>query len=324
MKILARALLSIAVISLVASCKLAVMVSPGGNVYSELGTSNCEGPDYCEFDITDPSFSETFTAVPRPGFTFDKWQGGEGFICGNSTDPVCTLTLPGGAGGSAVVASGQIGSIRPLFSGPSDLDTDGDGVVNMLDPDDDGDGYLDDGDQCPLDGPDWDGLGCPYIPDGETVLVSGKRWAQPELFSWATWHDVSAVCPAPAGICSGKLGDYDVTDWIWASGDDVTGLLNAFLGTSLGAVPDWVDVSDWTTFSPNIFNYFRAPEDTGSMRLWGWHRDPANVVEAHPYGLRCAELFDNDCYNLHAGAYDSGVPAPMTLDLGGAWLYRVE
>lgn len=324
MKTLLRVFLSIAVTGMVTGCKLAVMVSPGGNVYSASGTRNCDGPDYCEFDITDPTFTETFTAEPRAGFTFEKWQGGDGFFCADSTDPVCTLTLPGGTEGSAIVSIGQTGSIRPLFSGPTDLDTDGDGIVNLLDPDDDGDGYPDDGDQCPLDGPDWDGSGCPTIPERDTVLVSGKRWAQPEMFAWANWHDVNAVCPAPAGACSGKLGDYDVTGWTWASGDDVTNLLNAFLGTSLGAVPDWVEVPDWTTFSPNIFNYFWGGDDLGAMRLWGWHRDQANVVEAHPYGLRCAGMSDNDCYNLQAGAYDWGVPVPMTLDLGGAWLYRVE
>jgi hypothetical protein len=62
----------------------------------------------------------------------------------------------------------------------------------------------------------------------------------------------------------------------------------------------------------------------GATRLWGWHRDQANVVEAHPYGLRCPAMSENDCYNFFAGAFDSGVPVPMKLDLGGAWLYRVE
>jgi hypothetical protein len=328
MKILARFLLSIAVTCLVVGCKLAVMVSPGGNVYSDSGTRNCVGPDFCEFDITDPFFSETFTAVPRPGFTFEKWQGGDGFVCANSTDPVCTLTLSGGVLGNAVVDSGLTGSVRPLFSGPSDLDSDGDGVVNMLDDDDDDDGYPDIGDQCPLDGPDWDGFGCPYIPEHLTVLLSdGKRWAQPELFDWANWHDVNAVCPAPAGICFGKLGDYDVTGWVWASGGAVTSLLNAFLGTSLSAVPDWTsvpDVPEWTAFSPNIFNYFFAEDNGGGPRLWGWHRDQANIVEAYPYGLSCQVMADDDCYYLYAGSYDRGVPSPMTLDLGGAWLYRVE
>jgi hypothetical protein len=47
-------------------------------------------------------------------------------------------------------------------------------------------------------------------------------------------------------------------------------------------------------------------------------------VEAHPYGLRCPAMSENDCYNFFAGAFDSGVPVPMKLDLGGAWLYRVE
>ena len=106
---------------LVTGCKLAVMVSSEGNVVSSSGTRNCSGPGYCEFAITDSSFSETFTAVPRPGFEFVKWQDGGGFFCAKSTDPVCTVEMPNEDFGDAVVALFLTGSIRPVFSDPGNV-----------------------------------------------------------------------------------------------------------------------------------------------------------------------------------------------------------
>jgi len=55
-------------------------------------------------------------------------------------------------------------------------------------------------------------------------------------------------------VCSGKLGGVVVTGWTWGSGEEVTDLLNAFLGTELGAVPDRIEMPGWTEFSPNIFD----------------------------------------------------------------------
>ena len=51
--------------ALLSGCKLAVMVSSGGYVQSLSGTQNCHGPNYCEIDISEADFSETFTAVAR-------------------------------------------------------------------------------------------------------------------------------------------------------------------------------------------------------------------------------------------------------------------
>lgn len=89
----------VAVMFLIAGCRLAVMVPSEGNVSSSSGTRDCTGPDYCEFDITEPSFSESFMAVPRPGSEFVEWQGGGGFICADTTDPVCVVEMPDGRSG---------------------------------------------------------------------------------------------------------------------------------------------------------------------------------------------------------------------------------
>lgn len=324
MEKLKKILVVLASVSLVSACKFAVVVPPGGNVQSLSGTNNCLGPDYCEFDITDRDFSETFTAVPRAGFEFVKWQSGEGYFCANSIDPVCTVALPGGDAGDAVVASIHTGSIRPVFTGQG-VDTDGDGTINEIDTDDDNDGLFDDVDDCPLDGPNLNSLGCPTIPLLDTVFIVDRRWAQFYFFPSTTWHDVNAACPPPTGNCFGKIGDVDVSGWTWATGDEVNALLNAFLDNVLGPFPDFIDVSGITPLSPNIFEYFEAEDDLGSMDLFGWTREEANIVEGHSYGVHCSGVTgDNECFDLRAGSWDYGTPTAKTLPIGGAWLYRLE
>ena len=156
-----RPLLFVSALALLSGCKLAIMVPSEGNVVSASGTRDCNGPGYCEFDITESSFSDTFTAVPRPGFEFVAWQDGSGFFCADVTAPACTVEMPNEAFGAFVVALFRTGLIRPVFSNPEGVDTDGDGAINALDDDDDNDGRLDEFDDCPLDGPDRDGLGLP-------------------------------------------------------------------------------------------------------------------------------------------------------------------
>ncbi len=323
MKIINEILPAIIFACLISGCKLAVLVPQGGSVQSLSGTRNCLGPRYCEFEINDGDFSETFTAVPRPGFEFVKWQKGDGFFCGNSTDPVCAVSLPGGAAGDSIVASFAEGSIRPLFRSHG-VDTDGDGTVNEIDTDDDNDGRSDDSDDCPLDGPNRNGLGCPSISDEEMVLVGDKYWAQLQPFPHLSWDEINAACPASTGICFGKIGDVDVTGWTWASGNEVTALLNAFLGTELGAVPDRVEVLEWITLSPYIFNYFWPQDDQGALSVYGWIREEANLMEGYVYGVRCAAAYDPNCYELRAGAFEFGNPLPKSLPYGKVWLYRLE
>jgi hypothetical protein len=318
-----RHLVLISIVLLVPGCKLAVMVSSEGNVLSSSETRHCNGPGYCEFDIVESSFSDTFTAVPRPGFEFVRWQDGNGFLCADATDPVCTVEMPNDTVGAAIVALFNTGSIRPVFSNPGGVDTDDDGTINELDADDDNDGLPDSSDDCPLDGPDLNGLGCPTIPDEETVLVGDRLWVQPNLFPDLSWHDINAACPASTGTCSGKIGDIDVSGWTWASGDEVSDLINTFMGTSLGAVPGVIEISGWTTFSPFIFNFFWSQIDDPSI-VYGWIREEANIMEGYVYGVRCGAVSDSDCYDLRAGAAEMSNPIPKSQPYRTVWLYRLE
>jgi hypothetical protein len=80
-----------------------------------------------------------------------------------------------------------------------------------------------------------------------TITVEGKEWYQPKLFIGASWQDIYAICPAPAGEsgeCSGELEGYDMTGWTWASVDDVNALFNHYIGSDeLGPGPDSAGVS---------------------------------------------------------------------------------
>lgn len=64
---------------------------------------------------------------------------------------------------------------------------------------------------------------------GPIVNVDGKDWLQPADFLRLAWNDVSTVCDAITGACTGVLGSTDVTGYTWASVDDVNALFNYFL-----------------------------------------------------------------------------------------------
>jgi hypothetical protein len=111
-----KILLMCCLLSTVAGCRIGASVFEGGDVFSESGTRHCFEGSTCEFTVGDTLFMETFIAIPRTGFEFTKWKGGDGFLCADSTDPVCTISLPGGALGNAVVASDEMFYIMPEFT----------------------------------------------------------------------------------------------------------------------------------------------------------------------------------------------------------------
>jgi hypothetical protein len=130
-------------------CKIAVLTSSGGDVQSGSGAMNCSASNFCEFKVTSAPFTESFTAYPREGYEFEKWFDGSGFLCGKSTNPTCTVNIGDGAVGAVIVALFESGYVMPIFKDVG-IDTDGDGVRNELDEDDDNDGIFDIDDLCPL------------------------------------------------------------------------------------------------------------------------------------------------------------------------------
>ncbi len=129
-----KALLIISLAILATGCKLALTVTSGGDVTSITGTRDCAGGSLCEYEVTDTTFVDSFTAVPRAGYVFSKWQGGAGYLCADSTNPTCTVSnsliesLDGAVREIAdtIVASGTYYYAQPLFTFVG-IDTDEDG-----------------------------------------------------------------------------------------------------------------------------------------------------------------------------------------------------
>ena len=125
----------IAVATLVTGCKFSVIVGEGGKVQSSSGTRNCSEGSTCTFQVSDTTFSDTFTAVPLPGYKFARWQGGTDYQCANSTSPTCVVSntaLAGNAAAATIIASDKVYSIKPVFqvvTAPRYVLKDGNGVV---------------------------------------------------------------------------------------------------------------------------------------------------------------------------------------------------
>ena len=202
-------------------CFLEVIVPTGGKVTSLSSTRDCAESRNCVIEITDATFSEAFTAIPEVGYVFSKWMGGGDFLCADSTDPVCTVSNTPVAGDSrwdSTIASYFTLFLMPVFENVG-IDTDGDGLRDELDEDDDNDGVFDADDHCPLN-PD---LSC---GEGAYVIADGKIWFQPDLFTGLSWNSIDAVCPE--GICSGLLNGYNMNEWVWANNADVQSLFESY------------------------------------------------------------------------------------------------
>lgn len=70
-----------------ASCRLVIVTDAGGQITSESGTMDCAEAT-CAFQI-DSQMSDTFYAVPAPGYRFVSWQG----MCTNRPTTTCELTM---------------------------------------------------------------------------------------------------------------------------------------------------------------------------------------------------------------------------------------
>ena len=220
-----KLLLMSCVLGLVAGCKIAIIVPSGGDVVSSNAAHNCSEGNICEFEINSGQlpFSETLTAIPKAGYVFEKWSDGGEFQCGKSTNPTCTISIADSAVGFAAVSLFDSGYAMPIFKDVG-IDTDGDGVRNALDEDDDNDGIFDIDDTCPLDPSPSCSEGVPLT---DTVTINGTEWAQVDLFLQLSWNDMNAVCSG--GPCSGLLNGYNMAGWTWASRADVIALFDFYI-----------------------------------------------------------------------------------------------
>lgn len=108
--------LLVSLATLISGCKLAVIVVEGGKVRAE--NAVCFEQEICVVEVSDSTFSDTFTAIPNSGWYFEKWNSGDRFFCGGSASPTCTLSFEGYEDSQAaynVVASSETFYLMPVF-----------------------------------------------------------------------------------------------------------------------------------------------------------------------------------------------------------------
>ena len=186
-----RFLLLISIATLMAGCKLAVIVVEGGEVKSD-SSGTCMAGSICSVQVTDTNFQDAFEPAPNEGWYFDSWKSGDRFFCGGSNVPVCILSLHEHTENKAIgeiVASSETFYLMPVFK--------------EVQPD-------------------------LIVIDERSVKVEGREWLQPADFTNHSYNQVSEVCPD--GLCSGTLpgSSKDLTGYMWASSDDVGLLFQAY------------------------------------------------------------------------------------------------
>ena len=111
-----RLLALCALLFAITGCKIAVIVVEGGEVQS-LASGTCTAGAVCLNEVSDTSYTESFTAVPLPGWSFVKWNNGGDFLCEDQVNPTCTLTTVGAAGTPVedIINSDATYYIQPIF-----------------------------------------------------------------------------------------------------------------------------------------------------------------------------------------------------------------
>jgi len=144
--------LMLAATALVAGCKIEVVAVQGGDIAWEGGS--CPEGSNCVIEITDPNYSNSFTATPKPGYKFTAWRAGSNFLCGQDSvkfKKTCTVNfgLFETKIANAFIAVYETHYLTPIYVDVG-LDPDKDGLRNEKDLDDDGDGIYDVDDNCEL------------------------------------------------------------------------------------------------------------------------------------------------------------------------------
>jgi hypothetical protein len=206
----------------------------------------------------------------------DGWIVASGTINSGNT-PVCALALANGQSMfscaenlgqfSLNVPPDQDGNItlmvfadgfKPLkVVAEADPDTDGDGLRNSLDEDDDNDGILDVDDALPLC------LVTGALVPSCIVMADGKEWAQPVLFRNLSWNQINAVCFGGPCVAGGILNGHDMTGWTWASATELLTLFE-FYGFK---APSPELAAEWNLASGQLIT------ENGNAALWpapGW------------------------------------------------------
>lgn len=157
------------------------------------------------------------------------------------------------------------------------------------------------------------------LPITDTVTVDGKEWAQVNIFeNLVTWNDINEVCSS--GPCDGILAGYDMSDWHWASVDEMNQLFNFYIGSNeLGPGPDtYFELG--STWGPAFFSDGWIPTSGDGALLDGIGGITRSCADAT--NCYIASLTD---YHISAEdiARTAGTTPKSQMNVNvGAWFYR--
>lgn len=223
---------------LLPGCKLAIIDAEGGEVHS-LSHGTCSTEMVCVIEVRNTLFTELFEAVPEEGWYFHKWNSGERFFCGGSSNPKCILSLENAMGNADIedlVASSEVFYLMPVFKDyPRSKLVDGKPRV---------------------------------------IEVEGERWQwlQPADFVNYSYNEVSAVCPD--GICSGTLpgSAIDLTGYTWASSNEFDLLGLAYQQAGVPLTDEFKETPNPGLYGQGLIGLLRDPpqEPNGSV-IFGYN-----------------------------------------------------
>ncbi|MBT4520562.1 MAG: DUF1566 domain-containing protein [Halieaceae bacterium] len=200
----ARRIVLVTLLSLLASCKLQIIVPIGGSIITASGTYTCLAGQTCEIDVVDLLFDETFTAVPDDGYRFDQWkkkQSGRGFCATvsarHSPCRLYTSFFGGWPNLFAFLATDEVFYLEPVFIRPFN-DT---GIIF-------GQNYLD-GNNADCTGVTIEQQDCSHGRDATHKDDSDGHAG----FSYTKLGSTGAALPASAASWSCVRDN--VTGWVW-------------------------------------------------------------------------------------------------------------
>lgn len=81
---------------LLSACQITQETPAEGSIVSASGNYDCGSGQTCIVDVENgASFSDTFTAIPNPGYRFVEWKKADKYLCGGNSSSCALLNVPG-------------------------------------------------------------------------------------------------------------------------------------------------------------------------------------------------------------------------------------
>ncbi len=126
-------------------------------------------------------------------------------------------------------------------------------------------------------------------PASAMPIHGDKEWAQLHPNTGLTWAQVASVCPTDGATpCAGAVGGKDLTGWVWATSDQVLGLMETYAPGIKTATPpafsgpsafwygySFLNAFRWTTYTALTYSYteytsgWTASLDGGGLPIAG-------------------------------------------------------